>query len=145
MWRGIVRVTSIIAGIVLGISGLVGSLRIASENPFLAMVALAVTVVAVLVSIAPAMLIVEISEDVEDLRGEIRYLQEKLNKTESKISEKIEQSENKPPVERIFSESSRTGTRNTSKRPGDWTCKRCGKTNQAIITRCSCGAAKGEI
>ena len=78
MWRGIVRVTSIIAGIVLGISGLVGSLRILGDDPFIGLIALAATVLAVLVSIAPAMLLVEISEEVEDLRGEIRYLQEKL-------------------------------------------------------------------
>lgn len=143
MWRGIVRVTSIISGIVLGISGLVGSLRIASENPFLALIALAATVLAVLVSIAPAMLLVEISEDVEDLRGEIRYLQEKLNKAESNIKGTIEQSEGRKPEEHVSGGNKNYGTRPS--KPGEWACRKCGKTNPAIITRCSCGTVKGEI
>ncbi|MBR3575913.1 MAG: TMEM14 family protein [Clostridia bacterium] len=122
MWRGIVRVTSIISGIVLGISGLVGSLRIASENPFLALIALAVTAVAVFVSIAPAMLIAEISEDVEDIKNEIRYLENKIIKLESQ----------------------KEGSSSSVIKNGGWRCNNCGKANPITITRCSCGTAKGE-
>lgn len=136
------RVASIISGGLLGISGLVWSLRIFSANPFIGLVALAATVLAVLVSIAPAMLLVDISEEVEDLRGEIRYLQEKLNKAESNIKGTIEQSEGRKPEERVLSNKV-SGT--SSLKAGEWACRKCGKINPAIITRCSCGTVKGEI
>lgn len=143
MWRKIVRVASIISGVLLGISGLAWSLRIFSADPFVGLIALAATVLAVLVSIAPAMLLVEISEGVEDLRGEIRYLQEKLNKAESNIKGTIEQSEGKKPEERVSGGNKNYGT--SSSKAGEWSCRNCGKINPAIITRCSCGTVKGEI
>ncbi len=143
MWRKTVRVASIISGILIGISGLGWALRIFGSDPFIGLIALAATVLAVLVSIAPAMLLVEISEDVEDLRGEIRYLQEKLNKAESNIKGTIEQSEGRKTEDSVSG--GNKIYRTSSSKPGEWSCRKCGKTNPAIITRCSCGTVKGEI
>ena len=68
---------------------------------------------------------------------------EKLNKAESNIKGTIEQSEGGKPEERVSNGNKNYGTRPS--KPGEWACRKCGKTNPAIITRCSCGTVKGEI
>lgn len=99
--------------------------------PMAFLCALGIAVIKGFDKLTKTMVFANMAEDIMEINEEIQ------NKTDMEIKEKVSK------IEPIFKDG-RSIERAAAPKAGEWKCGRCEKNNPAFITRCSCGAAKGE-
>ncbi len=120
MWRATIKTIATIEGFSIGITGLIWGARVAEDSPGMMFLIFLITALIILVTLAPMMILAEISEGVEDLRADIMALERKIEGKTSKIDKQVHLPQN------------------------NWKCSNCGRENPATSVRCSCGWGKGE-